>query len=408
MLKKVAFYLLFFATLSSNAKNEKSKQNNYKVDFCITNNKVSVKVMFTPGSDFFISNSLKFRLDKSYKNIKITGNSLAKKSIENLEDKTVINLSVQDKLESISFTYDTGLDELTNEVGDSLGFMLLDEKIIPMIESNLKFDLFTFEVNLKNKNVDFSNFFINGTTTKKNHLISNCPTDRILMLFSKNKFVKTNIENTKLNIYTTGEIDNKRLTFIKSKASEITSFYNVYFCKNQIDSLDIIVNKYHNYSFFSRPNFMSLQDIEFERGIMYLLAHELAHNWFCNALIYNYSPDAFMNESFAEYSAYLYNRNANGEDVFSELIERKKREFKDFNYSVNNISFDLDPTIREKILYTKGALICYELENHIGRDKFKDLMCEIVTNKTSTLNDFEKILLDKFGKKTLEFFKSML
>lgn len=177
---------------------------------------------------------------------------------------------------------------------------------------------------------------------------------------------------------------------------------------NELKNINILLNNYYDYSFYSRDNFISLQNIPYSKGITYLLSHEIAHNWFNNARIFNYSSDAFLNESLAEYMSYLYYRHIYGDELFKELIARKINESNKVYYSLSDVSRDMDGITREKILYTRGALICYKIESQIGEKRFKNLLQIVIKNKTSSILEFEEILKREFGEDVECLFKKLI
>lgn len=105
--------------------------------------------------------------------------------------------------------------------------------------------------------------------------------------------------------------------------------------------------------------------------------------------------------------SYIYYRTIYGEDAFKNLIEKKKKESNEIAYSLMDVSKSMDGNIREKILYTKGAIICYEVEKKIGKNNFRNLLQTIIKNKISSISKLEEILHQNYGKDTVLLFKNL-
>lgn len=111
-------------------------------------------------------------------------------------------------------------------------------------------------------------------------------TDRIILILSNNKYSK--LSKNHINIFST-EVTDDKINFIIKETEKIKNIYNNYLKINELKDINILINNYYDYSFYSRNNFISLQNIPYLKGTVYLLSHEIAHSWFHNAEIFNYT-----------------------------------------------------------------------------------------------------------------------
>lgn len=103
------------------------------------------------------------------------------------------------------------------------------------------------------------------------------------------------------------------------------------------------------------------------------IAHELAHHWWLKAG----RQHAWLNESFAEYSALLFVRRKQGVEEFQKLLEDKR------NRSVNLPPiYGFDRTKNRQaapgVFYRKGPVKLSELETELGEQKFMSFLTQAV------------------------------
>ncbi|MBK8945718.1 MAG: M1 family metallopeptidase [Ignavibacteriae bacterium] len=130
-----------------------------------------------------------------------------------------------------------------------------------------------------------------------------------------------------------------------------------------------------------------------------ILVHELAHQWWGNAITLSNWKDIWLNEGFATYSEALYWENESG---FSSLQSTMQSFLTDFNgttlYNPENL-FD-------RIIYNKGAWVLHMLRKEIGDENFFKLLKKYYENykyKNASTNDFIKIAKE-FSKNDLTKF----
>jgi aminopeptidase N len=102
------------------------------------------------------------------------------------------------------------------------------------------------------------------------------------------------------------------------------------------------------------------------------IAHELAHHWWIHASQQN----AWLNESFAEYSAMMAMRRLRGRAVFDRFMEEKQRRVAAAAPLPSIYGFDRTKNrkITPVMLYVKGPLVLNALEREIGEAKFLRLL----------------------------------
>jgi hypothetical protein len=116
---------------------------------------------------------------------------------------------------------------------------------------------------------------------------------------------------------------------------------------------------------YFRKGYFVLSQPENADRIYFSVAHELAHHWWNNAG----QKDAWLNESFAEYTAMMAVRELKSAERFQLMVEKKRAD----NVDLPPISGFDRRTNRDQtplVLYTKGALKLRELEEKIGREDF--------------------------------------
>lgn len=115
------------------------------------------------------------------------------------------------------------------------------------------------------------------------------------------------------------------------------------------------------------------------------IAHELFHQWFGDYVTTESWSNITVNESFADYSEYLWDEYKYGKDFADEHNYSDMREYlesgseqKDlvrFHYSNKEDVFD-------RVSYSKGGRILHMLRNYVGDDAFfKSLNNYLTTNK---------------------------
>ena len=128
-----------------------------------------------------------------------------------------------------------------------------------------------------------------------------------------------------------------------------------------------------------------------------VIIHEVAHQWFGNAVTEYDWDDVWLSEGFATYFTLLFREHAYGrEDFVSGLISSRERVFDYYedhkNYRIvhNNLS-DMSQVTSGQT-YQKGAWILHMLRNLIGDEIFQEAIRNYYSrymNSNATTDDFK-------------------
>lgn len=410
-MKSPVFYLLLLLQCSlSIAQNKPYLFDHYKVHLNITDTTITASTRFylkeSKSESDTINTNITFELNKAYNDITVS----EKFNLTQPGNKNAITINCASQPAHIDFSYTASLDSLGIAHPNTQSYTFLDKDVIPLIHSKDVFRPFTYEITYNNQNSAYQQLFSNANQLQKNTLQSSQPTDRLILHLSKNALPRYHYKD--FTIYADEEIATDSLTFIVNKTTKIMSFYNDYFVesKKQMNDLTLFINDSFKNSFFSRKNFICVNKSDSERKTQYLLAHELGHYWCSTADVFNYIPDAFLNESLAEYMSIIWYREQFGQERFESIIERNQNRIRNLNVSIMDISKETMKSgeAQRSLLYIKGALVCYQLEQKLGKEKFKSLLSTIVRLKISSLIALEQLLQNKYGKDIADFFHGLI
>ncbi len=135
-----------------------------------------------------------------------------------------------------------------------------------------------------------------------------------------------------------------------------------------------------------------------------ILIHELAHQWWGNAVTLKSWKDIWLNEGFATYSEALYWENESG---FKSL----KSTMHSFLRNYDGTTLYNPKNLFSRIVYNKGAWVLHMLRREIGDEKFFMLLKTYYQKfkyKNASIKDLE-ILAEKIsGKNLKQFFKQWI
>ncbi|WP_435357376.1 M1 family aminopeptidase [Emticicia sp. SJ17W-69] len=147
-----------------------------------------------------------------------------------------------------------------------------------------------------------------------------------------------------------------------------------------------------------------------------VIIHEIAHQWFGNAVTESTWDDAWLSEGFATFFTMLFIEKEYGKDEYAkEIVKAKESVFK-MAKKMPEFSI-ISPRSAEKedvtsgLTYQKGAWILHMLRNMIGETNFKkgiQSYYALFFNANATTDDF-RIAMEKASGKDLKlFFKQWL
>ena len=108
----------------------------------------------------------------------------------------------------------------------------------------------------------------------------------------------------------------------------------------------------------------------------FVTAHEIAHQWWGQAVGWNVYHDQWMSEAFAQYFAALYVGRQGGDDVFRAILRRMRKfaieESDQGPLSLGNRLGSLrgDDRVFRAILYDKGPAVLHMLRRVVGDEAF--------------------------------------
>ncbi len=398
----VSFCLIFGFSACTVSSSPRQNINSYNadvaIDFILQTIRVSSSFEFHKTAETAL---VDFSLSARYDSIAVSGPDIISHQITEINGKKVITIKCNrgSNLLKIMFTYVGSFENFPP------GFSLVDDEILPFQDLGIHYQLFTYRLNILTK----KHLFANGKVEKKGSqtlVTSTTPVDRLLILVSDTAFITSPrklISGCMLDITTIPEFQDS-IHHILKKIPEILKFYNSLSCSEPLKSLRIVYNPYINYSFYCRSGVINLHPVQSQRAALYFLSHEIAHYWWSKAAVRNRVPDAFLNESFAEFYAYLFYRNFYGKEKYDELWIRKSKEMESIKESIGDISASMEDSIKGPVLYTKGALLLCDLEKYAGEEAFKRFLCEIQKRKISDLKAFERVLKEVLGRDAWDFF----
>jgi hypothetical protein len=108
----------------------------------------------------------------------------------------------------------------------------------------------------------------------------------------------------------------------------------------------------------------------------FFLAHELAHQWFGQAVGWKNYHEQWLSEGFAQYFAALYAREKRGEPAFREVLRQFRKWAVDdsdqgpvyLGYRLGHIKGE--PRVFRALVYNKGAAVLHMLRRTIGDEAF--------------------------------------
>lgn len=108
----------------------------------------------------------------------------------------------------------------------------------------------------------------------------------------------------------------------------------------------------------------------------FFLAHELAHQWFGQAVGWKNYHEQWLSEGFAQYMAALFARERRGDDAFRDILRQFRRWSLDksdngpihLGYRLGHIKGE--SRVFRALVYNKGALVLHMLRRLVGDEAF--------------------------------------
>ncbi len=153
-----------------------------------------------------------------------------------------------------------------------------------------------------------------------------------------------------------------------------------------------------------------------DERIRNIVIHEIAHQWFGNAVTETTWDDAWLSEGFATYFTLLFIENEYGKAEFDKGIAKAKKAVFDMSVKMPNFSIISDRTAEKEVVttgltYQKGAWILHMLRNLVGDANFQkgiQLYYAKYFNANASTNKLREEMERASGKDLKQFFKQWL
>ena len=407
------FILLLFSSSLLLAQNLKITHYDLNLELLPSQHKLIAESAVTVKSDSSNPvNELIFILtyDKIDSITDLPGNKYAFKRID---EKLIIDLNKpvkhNDSL-TLKFNYQGIFNgRVSNRIDEKNSWLLGESNFYPQLENQYLSNRATFNSKITvpdSITVVSPGKLISINTLKNKRTFTYKSTEPLILygLSAASYFAQEKYTNgIKITSYLYNEHKSKSDTLI-SLFSKILSFYQKQFGKYPFDNFKIVeTERRGGYA----PKGMMLLSSKIISHIddigLFIIAHETAHQWFPHQI--QFSPDHYLNESFAQYAAFSYfkiflnnynktktikylflNFNITYDDFF-RLAYRKVYEEK----PLSEISFG-DRDYRWGAYY-KGFYFLNGLASTLGMDTFNNLIKKLIES-----NRIDRISLDNFIK----------
>ena len=147
-----------------------------------------------------------------------------------------------------------------------------------------------------------------------------------------------------------------------------------------------------------------------------VVIHEIAHQWFGNAVTETTWDDAWLSEGFATYFTLLFIENEYGKAEFDKGIAKTKKAVFDMAVKMPNFSIISNRTAEKEVVttgltYQKGAWVLHMLRNLVGDAQFQKGIQKYYAkyfNDNATTDQFREEMEKASGKDLKQFFKQWL
>lgn len=136
-----------------------------------------------------------------------------------------------------------------------------------------------------------------------------------------------------------------------------------------------------------------------------VIIHELAHQWFGNAVTESDWDDVWLSEGFATYFTHLYIEHAYGHDEFIAGLQSDRDQIyefyeKDPDYRLVHDNLDDMSKVLTRMQYIKGAWTLHMLRDLVGTETFREGIREyyrLYRESNASTADFRRVMEETSG-----------
>jgi aminopeptidase N len=126
--------------------------------------------------------------------------------------------------------------------------------------------------------------------------------------------------------------------------------------------------------FDPRPEAPASSVFKIREGLVDVVAHEIAHQWFGDSVTESTWSDLWLSEGFADYFAGLFIQRYEGEAAFQQYMKHEAETYFTFEKQMRTPIHDTETEDLFKLLnannYQKGAWVLHMLRSELGDEKF--------------------------------------
>ena len=233
-----------------------------------------------------------------------------------------------------------------------------------------------------------------------------------------------------LYLYQASDVRGQQWDYL-TEAKSILTLYESWFGTYPFENFSIIQRLWPQIGGHSPPSFVVLNDmlrisqayrrslynspVDLSRWREYVLAHEIAHQWWGQGLSWDSYHDQWLSEGLAQFASVLYLKEKYEERAYDSII----RKFSSWTKRMSNwgaitmgsrISY-FNFEAFQSIIYDKSTLVLFLLKDYLGQDVFFRSLREFFSQKKYGLaktSDFKRVFERVSGKDLEPFFAKWL